>query len=301
MGISSFQKAGDKDRVLGSSDPAAELRTVIRETQKANMDYATQIIADIRSDPRLRLVDCVLVNEEGRVKDMWPTFTSYLNFPDTKPPPTAAELLNTIMNGDGLLYPLHSERYVQVFCRREDLRKALPTADESVEIYPYGSIPPGGFILPPPFNMVYVPDGALTPSEAKKKGLVLGSLGLQAISEQFDAGGDPDKIVRYTPRIYIGHGDHPAAEEVNISPRRKAVTLMTGHIPLDRRKGKSGLLRIEMDHSKKDVIEAIFSGYAKAPEVRGVPLILRYRPHAPWAGFVPQHGGSRNPEYRPGR
>lgn len=273
------------ERKESREEAEQELRRVVEEAQKVNMDWVTGRFEELHKDPDYRPVDTLLVREDGRIATGWSSFMSYLQYPKRRLPPNIGELLDMVVEREILLYPLVSRRSIWMFCRSENFPSVLDIVNGDIEHFPYD--PTGEYTLG------YIPDGKLTPSKAKGVGLVVGDLGFWAISEMYiDIDhGDPDKVIDYKPRVYMGRNRHPAATFVYITPNLRSKTIATGHLPMDERLEDS--IRVEMDPAEPDVIRSIFSGYQKRDEVNGIPLVLRHRRYTPWTGFYPQHGGSK--------
>ena len=260
-----------------------ELRRFAAEAQGTNVSWATERLEILHHDPQYRLVDTILVGDDGRVGGMWSSFLSYLNYPKTQPPPKIDELLRMVMEKGTLLYPLISRRFEWVFCRDKQLPFVRDATGGDAEFFPYGDDGSG-------FTVAFTPDRMLTPARAKSGSIALGDLGLWAIGENYVMEqGDPDKTVDYEPRVYMTHGRHPSGS-IYITPFLKSRTIAAGHLPMDER---TGTIRVEMDTTEQDIIKRIFGGYEKDNRVNGVPLVLRHRPYTPWTGFYPKHSGSR--------
>lgn len=270
----------------GRESAEQELRRIVTEAQRKNLEWSTERLAEMRKSPQLPLgsyLDTMLVREDGRVEALWPSFLSYMNYPNVPVPPKINELLGMVQQKGMLLYPLMSRRNTWVFCKAEQFPVVHDIAGGDVEFFPYGSVPPE-------FFLAFIPKGKLVPSKARENGFVLGALGLWSISEFYiDMDhGDKDKVVAYKPRVYGLQGRHPAGN-FYITPNPRAVSIATGHLPMDER---AGIMRVETDASEHDVIKGMFRGYEKDPRLNSVPLVLRHLPYTPWTGFYPTHGGS---------
>lgn len=269
----------------GRKEAEQEIRKIVKDAQRANTDWVTGRFEELHKTPQYRFVDTLLVREDARVATGWSSFNGYLGFPKISLPPSTGELLDIVLEREMLLYPLISKKSNWIFCQSKHLSTVLDiVGKEDSEFFPYSE--------DGEYTITYVTDDKLGPSKVRKAGLVLGNLGFWGISEKyldFDHG-NPDKIIAYKPRVYMGHNRHPAAKFVYITPNIRSIAIATGHLPMDER--IEDTIRVEMDSEEPDIIRSIFSGYQKRDEVNGVPLVLKYRQYTPWTGFYPEHGGS---------